>query len=43
MEHTKNADPDGKTLVTCHGGAIIQYLAGSSEVNIKDDLKVMQV
>ena len=43
MEHTKNADPDGKTLVTCHGGAIIQYLAGSSEVNIKDDLKVVGI
>ena len=43
MEHTKNAAADGLTLVTCHGGAIIQYLAGSSEVNIKDDLKVVGI
>lgn len=43
MEHVKNADPDGLTLGTCHGGAIIQYLAGSSEVNIKDDLKVVGI
>lgn len=43
MEHVKNADPDGLTLGTCHGGAIIQYLCGSSEVNVKDDLKVVGV
>ena len=43
MEHVKNADPDGLTLGTCHGGAVIQYLCGSSEVNIKDDLKVVGV
>ena len=43
MEHVKNAKPDGLTLGTCHGGAIIQYLAGSSEVNIKDDLKVVGI
>ena len=43
MEHVKNADPDGLTLGTCHGGAIIQYLCGSSEVNIKDDLKVVGI
>lgn len=43
MEHVKNANPDGLTLGTCHGGAIIQYLAGSSEVNIKDDLKVVGI
>lgn len=43
MEHVKNAAPDGLTLGTCHGGAIIQYLCGSSEVNIKDDLKVVGV
>ncbi|MDO4266833.1 MAG: tripartite tricarboxylate transporter substrate-binding protein [Eubacteriales bacterium] len=43
MEHVKNADPDGLTLGTCHGGAIIQYLAGSSEVNIKDDLRVVGI
>jgi len=43
MEHVKNADPDGLTLGTCHGGAIIQYLCGSSEVNIKDELKVVGI
>lgn len=43
MEHVKNADPDGLTLGTCHGGAIIQYLSGSSEVSIKDDLKVVGI
>lgn len=43
MEHIKNAAPDGLTLGTCHGGAIIQYLSGSSEVNIKDDLKVVGI
>lgn len=43
MEHVKNAKPDGLTLGTCHGGAIIQHLAGSSEVNIKDDLKAVGI
>ncbi len=43
MEHVKNADPDGLTLGTCHGGAIIQYLCGSSDVNIKDDCKVVGI
>ncbi len=42
-EHVKNADPDGLTLFTCHGGAMIEYLTGSSEVNIKDDLKVVGI
>ena len=35
--------PGVNFVVTCHGGAIIQYLAGSSEVNIKDDLKVVGI
>ena len=43
MEHVKNAAPDGLTLGTCHGGAIIQYLCGSSEVNIKEDMKVVGI
>ena len=43
MQHAKNADGDGLTLATCHGGAIIQYLCGSSEVNIKDDMKVVGI
>lgn len=43
MEHTKNADPDGLTLNVSHGGAIIQYLCGSSEVSIKDDMKVVGI
>lgn len=43
MEHVKNAKPDGLTLGTCHGGAIIQYLCGSSEVNIKEEMKVVGI
>lgn len=43
MEHVKNADPDGLTLGANHGGAILQYLCGSSEVSIKDDLKVVGI
>lgn len=43
VEHVKNAAPDGLTLGTCHGGAIIQYLCGSSEVNVKDDLNVVGI
>ena len=43
MEHVKNAKPDGLTLGACHGGSIIQYLAGSSEVNIKDDVKAVGI
>jgi len=43
MEHTKNAKGDGLTLATCHGGAIIQYLSGTSNVNIKDDMKVVSI
>lgn len=43
VEHVKNAAPDGLTLGASHGGAIIQYLCGSSEVNIKDDLKVVGI
>ncbi len=39
-EHAKNADPDGKTLVIHHGGWILEYLAGSTNVNPKDDVKV---
>lgn len=43
MEHAKNADPDGLTLGVGHGGAIIQYLSGSSNVNVKDDYKTVGV
>lgn len=40
MQHGKNADGDGLTVLTCHGGAIIKYLTGASEVNISEDMKV---
>lgn len=42
-EHAKNAKPDGLTLTTNHGGAIIQYLTGTSNVNVKDDMKTVGI
>ena len=41
METGKSAKPDGLNLTTCHGGAIIQYLTGSSNVNIMEDMRVV--
>ena len=43
VEHTKNADPDGMTLVANHGGGIVLYMTGASNVSMKDDLKVVGV
>ncbi|MBQ9008760.1 MAG: hypothetical protein IJ088_05445 [Clostridia bacterium] len=43
METVKNAKPDGLNLGTCHGGAIIQWFTGASNVNIKDDMKVVGI
>ncbi|MBR1709585.1 MAG: hypothetical protein IJ719_12265 [Clostridia bacterium] len=43
METVKSAKPDGLNLATCHGGAIIQWFTGSSNVNIKDDTKVVGI
>ncbi|MCI6886981.1 MAG: hypothetical protein MR868_06995 [Lachnospiraceae bacterium] len=40
-ENTKNADPDGLTLLVHHGGSMIEYMTGSSEVNPKDDYKTV--
>ncbi|MEQ2563276.1 tripartite tricarboxylate transporter substrate-binding protein [Ventrimonas sp. CLA-AP-H27] len=42
-EHTKTAKPDGKTLLVHHGGAMIEYMTGSSEVSPKDDYKTVGV
>ena len=39
MQVTADADPDGCTLATYHGGAIIQYFTGSSNVSVKDDIR----
>ena len=43
METIKNAKPDGKTLGVAHGGAIIQWFTGMTNVNVKDDLQVVGV
>lgn len=43
METVKSSKADGLNLGTCHGGAIIQYFTGSSNVNIKEDVKVVGV
>lgn len=42
-EHTKNADGDGLTLIAHHGGWMLEYLSGSTNVNPKDDLKCVSV
>lgn len=43
MEHCKTAAADGLTLVTAHGGGIIQYLTSASNVSLKEDLKVVGI
>ena len=43
METVKSSKADGLNLGTCHGGAIIQYFTGSSNVNIQEDVKVVGV
>ncbi|MBQ8092539.1 MAG: hypothetical protein IJ242_03065 [Clostridia bacterium] len=41
MATLQNAKPDGLSLGTCHGGAIVQWFTGSTNVSIKDDVKVV--
>lgn len=42
-EHMKNAEPDGLTLLVHHGGMILEYLSGSTNVNAKEDYKAVGV
>ena len=42
-EHAKNADPDGTTLVIHHGGWFLEYCAGSSNVNPKEDFETVGI
>ncbi len=41
MATAANAKGDGLNLATCHGGAIVQWFTGSTNVNIKDGMKVV--
>ncbi len=41
MQHAKNAKADGRTLLTCHGGAAIKKLTGASGVSIRDDMRAV--
>ena len=41
MQHVKNAKADGRTLLTCHGGAAIKKLTGASGVSIRDDMRAV--
>jgi len=41
MQHAKNAQADGTTLLTCHGGAVIKFLTGASGVSVKDDMRAV--
>ena len=43
MEAAKNADPDGLNLGMNHGGGIIQWLTGASNVSMKDDVRVIGI
>lgn len=43
MEAAKTADPDGLNLGMNHGGGIIQWLTGASNVSMKDDVRVIGV
>ena len=38
-----NAKPDGYNLGTCHGGAIIQWYTGSSNINLKEQAKIVGI
>ncbi len=40
-ENAKNADPDGTHFLVHHGGAQIEYMAGTSNVSPKDDYKTV--
>ena len=41
MSTAANAKGDGLNLATCHGGAIVQWFTGATNINIKDDMKVV--
>ena len=43
MATVVNAKPDGYNLGTCHGGAIIQWYTGSSNINLKDQAKIVGI
>lgn len=42
-EHMKNADPNGQTLLVHHGGMILEYFSGTTNVSAKDDYKTVGV
>lgn len=35
-----NSKPDGYNLGTCHGGAIVQWFAGSSNINLREQASI---
>ena len=43
MQHAKNADGDGLNVLTCHGGAIIKYMTGASEVRVNEDMRCVGI
>ena len=43
MATVVNAKPDGYNLGTCHGGAIIQWYTAASNINLKDDAKIVGI
>lgn len=43
MATVTSAKPDGYNLGTCHGGAIIQWYTGASNINLKEDAKIVGI
>ena len=43
MATVVNSKPDGYNLGTCHGGAFVQWFAGSSNVNVHDQAEVVGI
>jgi tripartite-type tricarboxylate transporter receptor subunit TctC len=43
MATVVNAKPDGYNLGTCHGGAIIQWYTAASNINLKDQSKIVGI
>ena len=43
MATVVSAKPDGYNLGTCHGGAIIQWFTGSSNVNLSEQAKIVGI
>ncbi|MBR3108433.1 MAG: hypothetical protein IKH30_14830 [Clostridia bacterium] len=43
MATVVNAKPDGYNLGTCHGGAIIQWYTAASNINLKDNAKIVGI